>query len=100
MPGAAYIISWNVWQMDGLTYGLPGHTPRKPKEKPKVVQGTFNFSDDFTSAKEDEQIGAFERFCLVKDFLEGINLQKATLCSKDFHDQSAVKHTFESVLNK
>lgn len=22
MPGVAYIISWNVWQMDGLTYGL------------------------------------------------------------------------------
>ena len=37
---------------------------------------------------------------LVKDFLEGINLQKATLNSKDFHDLKAPKCTFESLVNK
>ena len=26
----AHIISWNVWQMDGLSYGIPGY---KPEEK-------------------------------------------------------------------
>ena len=24
---AAEIISWNIWQMDGITYGIPGYTP-------------------------------------------------------------------------
>lgn len=27
MPGVAYIISWNIWQMDGLKFGLPGYDP-------------------------------------------------------------------------
>lgn len=39
MPGAAYIISWNVWQMDGLTYGLPGHTPKELSSEEK--NGSF-----------------------------------------------------------
>ena len=26
----AYIISWNVWQMDGLKYCTPGEEPREP----------------------------------------------------------------------
>lgn len=25
MPIASYIISWNIWQMDGLTFGFPGY---------------------------------------------------------------------------
>lgn len=35
----AEVISWNIWQMDGLTYGIPGQNPvadnlfSKPKEK-------------------------------------------------------------------
>lgn len=33
MPGAAYIISWNVWQMDGLSYGLPGYEPYIEEKK-------------------------------------------------------------------
>ena len=42
----------------------------------------------------------FERFCLIKDFLKGINLQKSTLRNIDFHDKSAIKQTFESLVNK
>lgn len=26
----AYVISWNVWQMDGLKYCIPGEEPREP----------------------------------------------------------------------
>ena len=43
---------------------------------------------------------SFERFCRIKDFLKGINLQKATLRNIDFHDKSAIKQTFESLVNK
>ncbi len=25
----AEVISWNLWQMDGLTYGIPGHIPEE-----------------------------------------------------------------------
>ena len=97
MPGAAYIISWNVWQMDGLTYGLPGYQPFVEEKRDKYVQLSL-FSGD---TKEDKRKPSpHERFCLIKDFLDGVNIHKATLCSKDFHDQSAPKQTFESIVNK
>ena len=97
MPGAAYIISWNVWQMDGLTYGLPGYQPFVEEKRDKYVQLSL-FSGD--TKEEKRKPSPHERFCLIKDFLDGVNIQKATLCSKDFHDQSAPKQTFESIVNK
>ena len=97
MPGAAYIISWNVWQMDGLTYGLPGYQPFVEEKKDKYVQLSL-FSGD--TKEERRKPSPHERFCLIKDFLDGVNIHKATLCSKDFHDQSAPKQTFESIVNK
>ena len=97
MPGAAYIISWNVWQMDGLTYGLPGYQPLVEEKRDKYVQLSL-FSGD--TKEEKRKPSPHERFCLIKDFLDGVNIHKATLCSKDFHDQSAPKQTFESIVNK
>ena len=97
MPGAAYIISWNVWHMDGLTYGLPGYQPFVEEKKDKSVQLSL-FSGD--TKEEKRKPSPHERFCLIKDFLDGVNIHKATLCSKDFHDQSAPKQTFESIVNK
>lgn len=97
MPGAAYIISWNVWQMDGLTYGLPGYQPFVEEKRDKYVQLSL-FSGD--TKEEKRKPSPHERFCLIKDFLDGVKIHKATLCSKDFHDQSAPKQTFESIVNK
>ena len=97
MPGAAYIISWNVWQMHGLTYGLPGYQPFVEEKSDKYVQLSL-FSGD--TKEEKRKPSPHERFCLIKDFLDGVNIHKATLCSKDFHDQSAPKQTFESIVNK
>jgi len=48
---AAEIISWNIWQMDGLKYGIPGY---KPKEQKNVL-----FS---------EPISPRERFCVIKEW--------------------------------
>ena len=117
MPGAAYIISWNVWQMDGLTYGLPGHTPKElsSEEKKRIIQDFEKKKSDlgiFKTPEAEKELDAerdrlihkeyppFEQFCRIKDFLKGINLQKSTLRNTDFHDQMAVKQTFESLVNK
>ena len=32
----AEIISWNLWQMDGITYGLPGYEPKEDAEHPDI----------------------------------------------------------------
>ena len=51
----AEIISWNLWQMDGITYGLPGYEPKENVEFPdenllpeyrfcRVMEWTANFT--------------------------------------------------------
>ena len=92
MPGVAYIISWNVWQMDGLKFGLPGDEPYI-ENKPQTDSGPslFDIIEDWSAPENRHEPLPHERFCLVKDFLDGINIQKATLNSKDFHDLSSPK---------
>ncbi len=48
----AEIISWNIWQMDGLKYGIPGYTPKE-------------------SLKEElfhEDVPRNERFCRIMEW--------------------------------
>ena len=124
MPGVAYIVSWNVWQMDGLTYGLPGYADDIKRRLARVeehrkqmeeynktmqareanMQGSL-FGEEFWGYPKVcqpvlEPAGLHEQFCIIKDFLDGINLKKATLKTQDFHDQSVPKQTFESLVNK
>ena len=124
MPGVAYIVSWNVWQMDGLTYGLPGYADDIKRRLARVeehrkqmeeytrtmqareanMQGSL-FGEEFWGYPKVcqpvlEPARLHEQFCIIKDFLDGINLKKATLKTQDFHDQSAPKQTFESLVNK
>ena len=124
MPGVAYIVSWNVWQMDGLTYGLPGYADDIKRRLARVeehrkqmeeytrtmqareanMQGSL-FGEEFWGYPELtkpvlEPAGLHEQFCIIKDFFDRINLKKATLMTQDFHDQSAPKQTFESLVNK
>ena len=124
MPGVAYIVSWNVWQMDGLTYGLPGYENEVKRRMERVeehrkqveeynrtmqareaeMQGSL-FGEEFwdypvLTQPVLEPVGLHEQFCIIKDFFDGINLKKATLKAQDFHDQSAPKQTFESLVNK
>lgn len=124
MPGAAYIISWNVWQMDGLTYGLPGYEKELKARNAKVEEYNSKLNEYEEKKKKIEEVSSnnlfgtegmnieipekpifeeaktYEQYCIIKDFLEGINLQKNTLKSIDFHDLSAKKITFESLVNK
>lgn len=87
MDGVAYIVSWNIWQMDGLTYGLPGYTPKHPEE-------ATLFNPDPTPPPPKE------RFCVIKDFMNGVNINKDKFTRSDFHDLKAPKETFESIVNK
>lgn len=95
MPGVAYIISWNMWQMDGLKFGLPGYEPYIEKERRDSSQLSL-----FDEPEKKHEPLPHERLCLVKDFLEGVNLQKDNLSSKDFHDKNAPKCTFKSLVDK
>jgi hypothetical protein len=102
MPDVSYIISWNIWQMDGLKFGLPGYQPyieKKIEEDPSQMS-LFDNSDFYVEPKKKYVIKPHERLCLIKDFLDGVNLKKATLSKQDFHDQKAPKQTFESLVNK
>ena len=49
---AAEIISWNIWQMDGLKYGLPGYTPTE-----FIEEGLF-----------DEVTPSNERYCRIMEW--------------------------------
>lgn len=55
------VISWNIWQMDGLTYGIPG--VEKPKEE--IVTSKRQLSMDFECTSE---IKSHERLCRVMDW--------------------------------
>lgn len=57
----ANIISWNIWQMDGLTFGLPGYTV---KEQLLSEDSLFS-SDDFNDGLKPQ-----ERFCVIMDWRE------------------------------
>jgi len=49
---AAEIISWNIWQMDGLTYGIPGYSPSE-----SLDEKIFEFP-----------VPVRERFCRIKEW--------------------------------
>ena len=124
MPGVAYIVSWNLWQMDGLTYGLPGHEEdiknRKQRDEEhkaklaeyqkqikvrEVMAQNSLFSLDEMNLPDlvepvAEPVQPSEQYCIIKDFLDGVNLKKVTLKAQDFHDLNAPKQTFESLVNK
>lgn len=89
MPGVAYIVSWNLWQMDGMTCGLPGYTVKEEKQ-------TWEQLELFAPSTEHPPL-PHERPCLIKDFFHGINIHHK---KPVFKDQSAPKQTFESLLNK
>lgn len=53
----ATIVSWNLWQMDGLTYGVPG---KKPNE---ILPQAGNYAGGLLM--EDEVI---QRYCRIMDW--------------------------------
>ena len=64
----AGIISWNLWQMDGLTYGIPGYEPTEQLEQDL-------FSDFFLPKPQ-------ERFCRIFDWEKREEVIYANLINK------------------
>jgi len=122
MSDVAYIISWNVWQMDGLTFGLPGHEEdinnrrryveqyqaklqeyeRIEDSKKAIMKGSLFSEEDMCMPDYDKPVlepeKVFEQYCLLKDFLGGVNLKKSTLKANDFNDKMAARYTFKSLV--
>ena len=61
MKECAEIISWNIWQMDGLTFGLPGYNVKE-----QIISADTLFSSDFFN----EDLKPQERYCIIMDWLE------------------------------
>ena len=97
MKDVAYIISWNIWQMDGLKYGLPGYTP-DPANEPKEDDQPSLF--DFSQDEEPHIIKPRERLCIIKDFFDGVDIHKPSLKAQDFNDEQAPTYTFKSTINQ
>lgn len=91
MPGVAYIISWNVWQMDGLTCGLPGY---------QVKEGAAPEQANMFEDKAPIVVSPMERLCRVKDFLVSKDIHSPKLSKKTFKDQHAPTYTFKSLIKK
>lgn len=79
LKGAAYIISWNLWQMDGLTFGLPGYSPKE--------------ADLFGEPSPRE------RFCVIKDFIGKKNVNAENFSDENFHDKNAKKIVFRTLVH-
>lgn len=50
----ATIISWNIWQMDGLKFTIPYQTVRSPDEQLSFLDSDYNQT---------------EKFCIIKDWI-------------------------------
>ncbi len=75
LPGAAYIISWNLWQMDGTKGVIPDSCLDAPLSS--AVQLTFDFFGDgptppsrshCPACAKGQQTGHIGIRCLVKDW--------------------------------
>jgi hypothetical protein len=101
MSDVSYIISWNIWQMDGLRYGLPGYEPyieALPESNPNQLS-LFDDSNFLPEEPIKHEVKSHEKPCVIKDFFAGVNLGKKTLSAKDFHDEAAPEVSFVSLIN-
>ena len=64
----AQIVSWNLWQMDGLTYTIPYREPTEPNEQMTL----FDFM------KKEENV-----FCIIKDWRARKNIIFQDLLKKE-----------------
>ena len=65
----ADIISWNLWQMDGLKFGIPGHEVKEDLDE-SSLNNTF-----FPPAPE-------ERYCRIFDWEENKEIRYVDLITR------------------
>ncbi|WP_029609026.1 hypothetical protein [Mycoplasma simbae] len=61
----ANIISWNLWQMDGLTYAIPFKKSVLPKKKMSIIDAKDQSIDDYCVIKD----WTFEKIVVFKDLI-------------------------------
>lgn len=71
----AYIISWNIWQMDGLTYTAP--YSEKEHEEQEIQLTLFDFDDKPNETVQKESIS-----CVIKDWTNKCYIEYCTLLQK------------------
>lgn len=95
--GLAYRISWNIWQMDGLKYGLPGYEPieiyRSESEEPTL---DLEFEDE----PNMDSIPPRQRLCRFKDWAMEDELQRnRSYQNRKLLSEKAFKIIFKSLLD-
>ena len=96
VKGLAYVISWNIWQMDGLKYGLPGYEPSERYDE--VESGVLSLFDDEPSPEDTHPR---ERLCRYKDWALEDELQrnrKNPECMRQLKEEK-FKIIFKSLLD-
>ena len=74
----AEIISWNLWQMDGLSYS----TPREKKEEPEQAQ--FSLFDETPAEAQSP-------FCVIKDWQKGETIKVIDIKNRLIKNQDIMK---------
>ena len=105
LKGAAYVISWNLWQMDGLKYGLPGYDPKEPTDaevkKVRLQESQSLFPDEnLLSSVEKDNFKPRERYCRIKDFIGKINIHSESLGNDNFKDKGTRQQKFIDIVNE
>jgi len=103
LRGAAYIISWNLWQMDGLKYGLPGYEPKEKTDEQIKLEASQPKQLSIWGTEEqapEPEIDRRERLCRVKDMIGKVNIHRENLSNRDFPDLKARQQKFLDVINE
>ena len=74
----AEIISWNLWQMDGLSYSIP----REKTEEPQPTQ--FSFFDEAPAEVPPP-------FCIIKDWQKGESIKVIDIKNRLIKNQDIMK---------
>lgn len=70
----ATIISWNLWQMDGMTYTIPYGKAREKSNQASLFDGIDDFDD-----RPESQDKAFSKLCRIKDWRSKVILEYKSL---------------------
>ena len=104
LKGVAYIISWNVWQMDGLKYGLPGYEPKEKTDEQIKIEDDQPTQLSICWGTEDEtaepKILPQERLCRVKDMIGSKDIHRPNLKNQNFNDYKTRQQKFIDVINE
>lgn len=81
MRKAAEIVSWNIWQMDGLTYAIPGGEAEEDEKAEAQLGLALEFDDDPEEKKDKAE--AKMPLAKIKNWEENLVINFKSLLKKD-----------------